>query len=202
MKKFFILSLIATFVSVLSVSAQDNTYSMIIKMANGTTFTIGPNEVDSLWFNDGQVTVAGTNIMDLVNSIAQLKYESDNLKRDNESQRAWVIAMLAQYAKKEELQMCIDLIKMNSRQIRGDAQIVNPETGEPYTWQQYDWEQGKYVDQPVTMEMVVHKIQENYNELMARSDAIYYELMEHTKALENQLQKMQEVLEELQNTQK
>ena len=189
MKKFFILSLIATFVSVLSVSAQDNTYSMIIKMANGTTFTIGPNEVDSLWFNDGQVTVAGTNIMDLVNSIAQLKYESDSLK-------------LAQYAEKEELQMCIDLIKMNSRQIRGDAQIVNPETGEPYTWQQYDWEQGKYVDQPVTMEMVVHKIQENYNELMARSDARYYELMEHTKALENQLQKMQEVLEELQNTQK
>lgn len=178
MKKFFILSLIATFVSVLSVSAQDNTYSMIIKMANGTTFTIGPNEVDSLWFNDGQVTVAGTNIMDLVNSIAQLKYESDSLK-------------LAQYAEKEELQMCIDLIKMNSRQIRGDAQIVNPETGEPYTWQQYDWELGRYVDQPVTMGMVVQEIEKKYADLMMR-----------TQCLETELQELAKAIEELRNTQK
>ena len=188
MKKFFILSLIATFVSVLSVSAQDNTYSMIIKMANGTTFTIGPNEVDSLWFNDGQVTVAGTNIMDLVNSIAQLKYESDNLKRDNESQRAWVIAMLAQYAKKEELQMCIDLIEKSSYEIRGNAQIINPETGGTYTWKQYDWELGKYVDQPVTMGMVVQEIEKNYADLMMR-----------TQNLENELQKLANDLEELRN---
>ena len=192
MKKFFILSLIATFVSVFSVSAQDNTYSMIIKMANGTTFTIGPNEVDSLWFNDGQVTVAGTNIMDLINSIAQLKYES-------ESQRDWVIAMLAQYAKKEELQMCIDLIEKSSYEIRGNAQIINPETGGTYTWKQYDWELGKYVDQPVTMGIVVNRIQENYDEQLARSDARYYELMEHTKALENQLQELAKAIEELRN---
>lgn len=199
MKKFFILSLIATFVSVLSVSAQDNTYSMVIKMANGTTFTIGPNEVDSLWFNDGQVTVAGTNIMDLVNSIAQLKYESDNLKRDNESQWACVNAMSAQYAKKEELQMCIDLIEKSSYEIRGNAQIINPETGGTYTWKQYDWELGKYVDQPVTMGIVVNRIQENYDEQLARSDARYYELMEHTKALENQLQELAKAIEELRN---
>lgn len=199
MKKFFILSLIATFVSVFSVSAQDNTYSMIIKMANGTTFTIGPNEVDSLWFNDGQVTVAGTNIMDLVNSIAQLKYESDSLKIDNEYQWAWVKAMLADYAKKEELQMCIDLIEKSSYEIRGNAQIINPETGGTYTWKQYDWELGKYVDQPVTMGIVVNRIQENYDEQLARSDARYYELMEHTKALENQLQELAKAIEELRN---
>ena len=191
MKKFFILSLIATFVSVLSVSAQDNTYSMIIKMANGTTFTIGPNEVDSLWFNDGQVTVAGTNIMDLVNSIAQLKYESDNLKRDNESQRAWVNAMLAEYAKMQDVQMCKDLIEMNARQIRGNAQIVNPETGSTYTWKQYDWEQGKYVDQPVTMGMVVQEIEKKYADLMMR-----------TQCLETELQELAKAIEELRNTQK
>lgn len=199
MKKFFILSLIATFVSVFSVSAQDNTYSMIIKMANGTTFTIGPNEVDSLWFNDGQVTVAGTNIMDLVNAIVQLKYESDSLKIDNEYQWAWVKAMLADYAKKEELQMCIDLIEKSSYEIRGNAQIINPETGGTYTWKKYDWELGKYVDQPVTMGMVVNRIQENYDEQLARSDARYYELMEHTKALENQLQELAKAIEELRN---
>ena len=40
MKRFFLLSLVATFVSLMSVSAQDNTYSMIIKLANGTTLTL------------------------------------------------------------------------------------------------------------------------------------------------------------------
>ena len=77
---------------------------------------------------------------------------------------------------------------MNSRQIRGDAQIVNPETGEPYTWQQYDWEQGKYVDQPVTMGMVVQEIEKNYADLMMR-----------TQNLENELQKLANDLEELRN---
>ena len=161
MKKFFILSLIATFVSVLSVSAQDNTYSMVIKMANGTTFTIGPNEVDSLWFNDGQVTVAGTNIMDLVKKIAELKDE-------NEATRAWVYASQSEYAKKVDLDAILYLIDNNAYRISGNAQIVNPETSEPYTWRQYDWETGKYVDKPVTMQMVVQTIEANYAELSMR----------------------------------
>lgn len=76
MKRFFLLSLVATFVSLMSVSAQDNTYSMIIKLANGTTLTIGPNEVDSISFNDGEITVAGSTISDLVNEIKNAQAES------------------------------------------------------------------------------------------------------------------------------
>lgn len=181
MKKFFILSLIATFVSVLSVSAQDNTYSMVIKMANGTTFTIGPNEVDSLWFNDGQVTVAGTNIMDLVKKIAELKDE-------NEATRAWVYASQSEYAKKVDLDAILYLIDNNAYRISGNAQIVNPETREPYTWSQYDSEKGKYVDQPVTMEMIVWTIQKNYSEQMLR-----------LKELENALANLYQEIQELRN---
>lgn len=76
MKRFFLLSLVATFVSLMSVSAQDNTYSMIIKLANGTTLTIGPNEVDSISFNDGEITVSGSTISDLVNEIKNAQAES------------------------------------------------------------------------------------------------------------------------------
>ena len=76
MKRFFLLSLVATFVSQMSVSAQDNTYSMIIKLANGTTLTIGPNEVDSISFNDGEITVSGSTISDLVNEIKKAQAES------------------------------------------------------------------------------------------------------------------------------
>lgn len=76
MKRFFLLSLVAAFVSLMSVSAQDNTYSMIIKLANGTTLTIGPNEVDSISFNDGEITVSGSTISDLVNEIKNAQAES------------------------------------------------------------------------------------------------------------------------------
>lgn len=76
MKRFFLLSLVAAFVSLMSVSAQDNTYSMIIKLANGTTLTIGPNEVDSISFNDGEITVAGSTINELVAEITKAQTES------------------------------------------------------------------------------------------------------------------------------
>lgn len=73
MKKIIILSLIATFVSVFSANAQENTYSIVIKMANGTTFTIGPNEVENITFNDGQVTVSGQNIEEMAARINYLE---------------------------------------------------------------------------------------------------------------------------------
>lgn len=76
MKRFFLLSLVATFVSLMSVSAQDNTYSMIIKLANGTTLTIGPNEVDSISFNDGEITVSGSTISDLVAGFTAAQVET------------------------------------------------------------------------------------------------------------------------------
>ena len=76
MKRFFLLSLVATFVSLMSVSAQDNTYSMIIKLANGTTLTIGPNEVDSISFNDGEITVSGSTISDLVAGFTAARVET------------------------------------------------------------------------------------------------------------------------------
>lgn len=76
MKRFFLLSLVATFVSLMSVSAQDNTYSMIIKLANGTTLTIGANEVDSISFNDGEITVSGSTISDLVAGFTAAQVET------------------------------------------------------------------------------------------------------------------------------
>lgn len=69
MKKYIILSLIATFVSIFSANAQDNTYSVVIQMAGGTTFTIGPNEVENITFKDGEVLVSGTSIQSIMDYI-------------------------------------------------------------------------------------------------------------------------------------
>ena len=62
MKKIIIMSLFATLLSVFTASAQENTYSMVIKMQDGTVFTIGPNEADSIFFDEGTLTVSGKSI--------------------------------------------------------------------------------------------------------------------------------------------
>ncbi len=62
MKKTILMSLFATLLSVFTASAQSNTYSIIIKMQNGTVFTIGPNEADSIYFDEGKLTVSGKSI--------------------------------------------------------------------------------------------------------------------------------------------
>lgn len=73
MKKFFLMSLIAAFVMVLNVNAQDNTYNMVVKMLNGTEITIGPNEIENIFFNDGEIVVKGTKLEDLLKRLAEVK---------------------------------------------------------------------------------------------------------------------------------
>lgn len=91
MKKYIILSLIATFVSIFSANAQDNTYSVVIQMAGGTTFTIGPNEVENITFKDGEVLVSGTSIQSIMDYLklhsAQIA-ENQALAMDNSARIA------------------------------------------------------------------------------------------------------------------
>ena len=97
MKKYIILSLIATFVSIFSANAQDNTYSVVIQMAGGTTFTIGPNEVENITFKDGEVLVSGTSIQSIMDYIkmnsAKIDANSARLQ-DNQMQIDAVAARL------------------------------------------------------------------------------------------------------------
>lgn len=70
MKKSFFLSLIAAIVITLSVSAQNNnSYSMILTLANGTTVAIGPNELLNIAFNNGEVNFSGESIESLMKVI-------------------------------------------------------------------------------------------------------------------------------------
>ena len=69
MKKIIIMSLFATLLSVFTASAQENTYSMVIKMQDGTVFTIGPNEADSIFFDEGKLTVTGQSVTDIMKRI-------------------------------------------------------------------------------------------------------------------------------------
>lgn len=89
MKKKFFLSLIAAIVISLSASAQNNnSYSMILTMANGTTVAIGPNELLNIAFNNGEVNFSGESIESLMKVIEANKayidknsYEIEELEK-------------------------------------------------------------------------------------------------------------------------
>lgn len=77
MKKQLLLSLIAAFLMVLGVNAQNNSYNMVIEMTDGTKINIGPNDIKSISFTDGQLTVSGESIDDIKKEIAALKEKID-----------------------------------------------------------------------------------------------------------------------------
>lgn len=80
MKKLFIITMIALASSVCT-WAQDNTYSMVIEMANGSKITIGPNEIRNVTFNDGQIVISGQDIQSLVENSAK---QSDIARLDQQ----------------------------------------------------------------------------------------------------------------------
>lgn len=85
MKKLFLLSLLAMLT--LTVSAQTNTYSMVIEMQNGTKLTIGPNEVKNVSFKNGELTVSGETIETLVNNaVNEAKAYTNQVKAEVSSQ--------------------------------------------------------------------------------------------------------------------
>ena len=152
MKKNYILSLIAALMMVLGANAQgSNTYNMVIKMADGTSITIGPNEIDNIAFNDGAVVVEGAKIDDLVADIKDLRNNIQELNyRINDTR---------------------DQVEDGKFKVRGDAKVINPDTNEPYTYRAY--ENGSYVDKPVTIGYMVNKIDDNYTKTVAQIDSLY-----------------------------
>ena len=73
MKKFYFLSLIAAFITVLGASAQSNSYNMVIEMTDGTKINIGPNDVKNITFAEGKLAVGGESIDDIKKQIATLQ---------------------------------------------------------------------------------------------------------------------------------
>ncbi|MCD8236720.1 MAG: hypothetical protein LUD00_08735, partial [Prevotellaceae bacterium] len=71
MKKNFILSMLACAFMTFNVNAQNEKkdYNMVITLQNGTTVTLGHNDIKEIIFNDGQVSISG----DVINTIDELR---------------------------------------------------------------------------------------------------------------------------------
>ena len=73
MKKNILWALIALFAATFEGAAQNNSYNMVITMANGTTISIGPNEVKNISFNDGKVEMTGQTLDQLVERVERVE---------------------------------------------------------------------------------------------------------------------------------
>ena len=81
MRKNCIMSLFAMLLTVITLSAQNNTYTMVIEMKNGTKVNIGPNEVKNISFNNGQVVFSGNTIAEINADISSLWSELETLRK-------------------------------------------------------------------------------------------------------------------------
>lgn len=75
MKKNFLLAMVVMLMTTVSSFAQKE-YNMVITLSNGTTVTLGHNDIKEITFNDGEVAISG-NMVNTIDSLAQV---SQNLE--------------------------------------------------------------------------------------------------------------------------
>ena len=76
MKKNFLLAMAVMLMTAVSSFAQKE-YNMVITLSNGTTVTLGHNDIKEITFNDGEVAISG-NMVNTIDSLAQV---SQNLEQ-------------------------------------------------------------------------------------------------------------------------
>ncbi len=70
MKKNFLLTMVVMLMTAVSSFAQKE-YNMVITLSNGTTVTLGHNDIKEITFNDGEVAISG-NMVNTIDSLAQV----------------------------------------------------------------------------------------------------------------------------------
>ena len=90
MKKNFLLAMVVMLMTAVSSFAQKE-YNMVITLSNGTTVTLGHNDIKEITFNDGKVAISG-NMVNTIDSLAQVTRDlncgildnmSHNVDQDN-----------------------------------------------------------------------------------------------------------------------
>lgn len=70
MKKNFLLAMAVMLMTTVSSFAQKE-YNMVITLSNGTTVTLGHNDIKEITFNDGEVAISG-NMVNTIDSLAKV----------------------------------------------------------------------------------------------------------------------------------
>lgn len=124
MKKNILLTIVLLLTVSLSTFAQKE-YNMVITLNNGTTVTLGHNDIKNITFNNGEVSISGdvvTTIEALQNKAAEAKMEMESMKahlQDMEAKTETDISNLQSYIDKVLAE--VQLVDRES-QIRDDEQ--------------------------------------------------------------------------------
>lgn len=73
MKKNFLLAMVVMLMTAVSSFAQQE-YNMVITLSNGTTVTLGHNDIKEITFNDGEVAISG-NMVNTIDSLAKVSQD-------------------------------------------------------------------------------------------------------------------------------
>lgn len=82
MKKNFLLAMVVMLMTAVSSFAQKE-YNMVITLSNGTTVTLGHNDIKEITFNDGEVAISG-NMVNTIDSLAKVSQEQEYHINDQE----------------------------------------------------------------------------------------------------------------------
>lgn len=100
MKKNILLTFVLTIVMFATAQAQSQDYGISITLANGTTINLTADEVSNITFANGAVTVSGSTIEELVNSVAASDSTS-TLRNDEQDQRISNLQAIATHLETE-----------------------------------------------------------------------------------------------------
>ena len=76
MKKNFLLVMVMMLMTTVNALAQKE-YNMVITLNNGTTVTLGHNDIKEITFNDGEISISG-NMVNTIDSLAGVTVEQES----------------------------------------------------------------------------------------------------------------------------
>lgn len=104
MKKNFLLAMVVMLMTAVSSFAQKE-YNMVITLSNGTTVTLGHNDIKEITFNDGEVAISG-NMVNTIDSLAQVSLNLEAHIKEVEARSMEMSHMLLN--RTEELNQQVD----------------------------------------------------------------------------------------------
>lgn len=110
MKKNFLLVMVVMLMTAVSSFAQKE-YNMVITLSNGTTVTLGHNDIKEITFNDGEVAISG-NMVNTIDSLAQVSQYLEQRTKEVEARSMEMSHMLLN--RTEELNQQVDYNMANT----------------------------------------------------------------------------------------
>lgn len=114
MKKNILLTIVLLLTVSLSTFAQKE-YNMVITLSNGTTITLGHNDIKNITFNNGEVSISG----DVVTTIEALQNKAAEAKAEMESMKRYLQAMEA------KTETDISNLQIQIDKVLAEVQLVN-----------------------------------------------------------------------------